>query len=324
MGKLSRRGRWQDKQQQHRDERERRVEPPAPKPADPVTESPSLQAPPPPPKPAASPRTRQTACYVDFENVFFSSVEQKHGVSVPKIARHLNRLSRAACGEGWARTAVYANWDAIVTVARHAQDDWAMMGWRTIAVPTREDYVSQRTVKNLVDFVMSMDMLEDARDQPFDHFFIVSGDKDFCEVAERLKRLRKRVTVVALQPNLSWRLREAADDYVVWGFEDITGDEPLPMQSYRRLTQAVAPLKKAEGEDPYQVLLRAVRQAERDQGTAPVPWRVIRDEYFLRMTPIGEAEADKFAHSLADAGFVTLVRRKQRNGSSEAYLSVPG
>jgi len=275
-----------------------------------------------PPSPAPR-RTTATAVYVDFENLYFGSREHHHALSIPRIARQLNRLSRAACGQGWAQTGVYANWDAIVPTNRHAQDDWAMLGWRTVAIPTREDYVSQRIVKNLVDFVMSLDMLEDARDRPFDHFFIVSGDKDFCEVAERLKRLGKRVSVVALKPDLSWRLREAADDYVVWSFEEISGDEPLPMQSYRHLTAVVSTPGRTAAEDPFQVLLRAVRMAERDQGVAPVLWTVVRDEYFLRMTEMPGTEADRFVRSLATAGFVNLASQRMRDGTTRTYVSIP-
>ncbi len=267
------------------------------------------------------PRLGTAACYVDFENLLYSSMAPGHTLSVPRIVRHLNRLGRQASGIGWNQTGVYAAWDNVVTYSRHAQDDWAMLGWRTVAVPTKEDYLSTRPVKNLVDFVMSLDMLEDARDRAWDHFFIVSGDADFCEVAERLKRLRRRVTVVALKPNLSFRLREAADDFIVWSFEDITGDEPLST-SYRRLVTPPVP-RGRQDEDPYQVLLRAVRLAERDQGVAPVTWRLIRDEYFLRMLPITEGDADRFVRELDRAGFVTVVSRRSRDGQSQVFLNIP-
>jgi hypothetical protein len=249
-------------------------------------------------------------------------VSHRHQLSITRIVRHLNRLGREATGVGWTQTAVYANWDAIVTHHRHAQDDWAMLGWRTVAVPAREDYLSQRPVKNLVDFVMSLDILEDARDRGFEHFFLVTGDADFCEVAERLKRLRRRVTVVALKPNLSFRLREASDDYIVWDFDDITGDEPMPAIAYRRVAQPRVAAGR-QGEDSYQVLMRAVRCAERDQGATPVPWRIVRDEYFLRMTPMAQEEADRFLRELDRAGFVTVITRRARDGSLQPYLSIP-
>jgi len=269
--------------------------------------------------------SRKAACYVDFENLLYSSKDHGHPVSVARIVRHLNRLGRELTGIGWNATAVYAAWDAVVAHSRHAQDDWAMMGWRTVAVPTKEDYLSKQPVKNLVDFVMSLDMLEDARDKDHDTFVIVSGDADFCEVAERLKRLGRKVIVVALKPSFSFRLREAADEHIVWSFSDITGDEPLPVQSYRRLTQGAAPASASRtvAEEPYDILRRAVRLAERDQGVSPVPWRVIRDEYFLRMTRMTEAAADDLVRLFDQEGFVTLVRRKARDGTSQAYLSIP-
>lgn len=345
MSRNNRRERWREKQEAARQERAARErapeeKPPPDKPAvapprdadKPVELPPPLpvQAPTPPPAPVSPPvpsrpaesfRSQRTTCYIDYENIFFCANEHQQKPSVPRVVRHLNRLSREVSGTGFSQTAVYANWDGIVTQARHGQDDWAMLGWRTINVPTREDYLSRRTIKNMVDFVMSLDMLEDARDRNFDHFFIVSGDADFCEVVERLKRLGRRVTVISLRPNLSFRLREAADECIVWSLDEIVGDEAMPVTSYRRLTQP--PNHAPPPEDPYQALRRAVRLAERDQGMGPVAWSVIRDEYFLKMVRMSAPEADRFTRELARAGFATLVYRRQRDGSQHAYLSLP-
>jgi hypothetical protein len=142
-------------------------------------------------------------------------------------------------------------------------------------------------------------------------------------VTERLKRLGRRVTVVSLRPNLSFRLREAADECVVWSLEEIVGEETMPVTSYRRLVQPPHHHQPTASEDPYQALRRAVRLAERDQGVEPVAWPVIRDEYFLKMVRMTETEADKFTRELARAGFATLVFRRQRDGSQHAFLSLP-
>jgi uncharacterized LabA/DUF88 family protein len=269
------------------------------------------------------PRKMLNACYIDFENVFFSAHEQGFRPSVPRMVRQLNRLSRQRGGEGWASTGVYAHWDALAAQARHVQDDWAMLGWQTVAVPTREDYVSRRTVKNLVDFVMSLDMLEHARDRGYHHFCIVSGDSDFCEVVERLKRLGRRVTVVSLRPSLSLRLSEAADECIIWGVPDISGVDSLPEAAYRRFEEVVRGPGRAVGEDPFQVLMRAVRMAERDQGVAPVSWVIIRDEYFRKMASMSEDESDRFADMLSRAGFLTMVRKRGKDGKSHTYVSIP-
>ncbi|HEY3998667.1 MAG TPA: NYN domain-containing protein [Candidatus Xenobia bacterium] len=330
----SRRERWREKQEASQKARQEREEPradPAHEPAEPVKTPAVPSKPSPPPVPESAPvdvkhaestRSHRTACYVDYENIFFCATEHQQKPSVARIVRHLNRLSREVCGMGFVRTRVYANWDGIVTQSRHGEDDWAMLGWNTVNVPTREDYASRRTIKNMVDFVMSLDMLEDGRDQSFDHVFLVSGDADFCEVVERLKRLSRKVTVVALRPNLSYRLREAADEYIVWSLEEITGDDAMPVTSYRRLAQTGSP-SHPPTEDPYQALRRAVRLAERDQGIVPVAWPVIRDEYFLKMVRMSTVEADRFTKELAQAGFANLVYRRHRDGSQNAYLSLP-
>ena len=268
-------------------------------------------------------RPGTSACYIDFENVFYTAVQHGARPAVLRMVRHLNRLIRQTTGEGWSQTAVYAHWDAMATHARNAQDEWAMLGWRTVGVPAREDLTSNRVVKNMVDFVMSLDMLEDARDRGYEHITIVSGDSDFCEVVERLKRLGRKVTVVALRPNLSLRLSEAADECVVWGLQDIVGDESLPEASYRRFEELVKTPRRAQGEEPYQVLLRAVRLAERDQGITPVAWVTIRDEYFRRMVTMAQDEADRFVDMLAEAGFVSLVRQRGRDGRSRTWLNIP-
>jgi uncharacterized LabA/DUF88 family protein len=281
---------------------------------------------------ASSPRPRShdrrshfTACFVDFENLFFTASRHHEVLSVPRVAKLLSQLSRRACGDGWAYTQVYANWDGVVTESRHAQDDWSIMGYSTCNVPTREDYLTNRTVKNLVDFRMSLDMLELARDNPhWDHFVIVSGDGDFCEVAERLKRLRRRVWVVALKPSLSYRLGQAAEEHFVWSFEDVCGPHGLPSPSYSRMVASSSPAG-AEGtgsEDLYQALLRLVRKAVRDHHVPAVLWSVVRDEYLCRSVRIAPAKADEVAHQLHQGGFVSLVKQT-RNGKSDLYISVP-
>ncbi|MEW6279534.1 MAG: NYN domain-containing protein [Candidatus Eremiobacterota bacterium] len=287
--------------------------PPEPAPPEPRIEFTLPQAP-------LAPTGVQTVCFLDFENFFYSSHAHGRPVSIPKLTRVLQRLSREAVGDGFAFTAVYAGWDAISAKARHAQDEWAMMGWRTVTVPTKEDLVSQRAVKNMVDFVMSLDLLEAARDHPdWSHFFIASGDSDFCEVVERLKRLRRRVTVVALKPSLSYRLQAAADDYVVCNLEDVSGPEVLPTP-YRILPGE--PRRKGE-QEPYQILREAISLAEQDQGTRPVPWRLVRDRFFLPSVRMNPEEADQFAREWAEAGFLDLASRKGADGRIQAYISIP-
>lgn len=273
------------------------------------------------PAPAAPQQSKITVCFVDFENFFYSSYTHGRPVSVSKLARVLNRLSRDACGDGFAHTAVYAGWDAISAKARHAQDEWAMHGWRTVAVPTKEDLVSQRVIKNMVDFILSLDVLEAARDHlDWEHFFIASGDSDFCEVVERLKRLRRKVTVVSLKPSLSYRLQNAADDYIVCTLDDVSGAEVLPTP-YRRLP-AEAPRRKGE-QEPYQILVECISLAEQDQNVRPVPWRVVRDKFFLTHVRMNPEEADQFARDWAQAGFLDLTSRKGPGNRTEAYISIP-
>lgn len=272
------------------------------------------------PPPQTTQKSAITVCFVDFENFFYSSHTHGRPVSVSKLARVLNRLSRDACGDGFAHTAVYAGWDAISAKARHAQDEWAMHGWRTVAVPTKEDLVSQRAIKNMVDFILSLDVLESARDHPeWEHFFIASGDSDFCEVVERLKRLRRKVTVVSLKPSLSYRLQTAADDYIVCTLDDVSGAEVLPTP-YRRLP--AEPRRKGE-QEPYQILVECIGLAEQDHGTRPVPWRLVRDKFFLAHVQMNPEEADQFAREWAQAGFLDLVNRKGPTSRVEAYISIP-
>jgi uncharacterized LabA/DUF88 family protein len=261
---------------------------------------------------------------VDFENLFFGARKHNETLCIPKIVRLLNRLSREIAGEGFMKTAVYANWDMILPESRRAQDDWALVGWRTVAVPTREDYWSGRTVKNLVDFVMALDIIEDARDFGWEVFFILSGDNDFAEVAERLKRLRRRVIVLSLKPSLGLRLQEAADEVIVLKWEEITGDEPPPVDTYRTLQKRMQDGRPAKRDRPdeFQALLRAVGEAEKEQGRRPVPWAVVRDEYFLREIAMTPAAADEFVQSLAKAGFVSLVRRSIPGRGAHTYVTI--
>ena len=292
------------------------VEPPPPAPTaeEPARERPGVR----PPGPGV-----RTACYVDFENLFHTVATEGRNFNVAAAARSLTRLSRQICGEGFAHTAVYANWDKVSTRARYVQNDWAQVGWRTVAVSTLEDHVSGRAVKNLVDFVMSLDMLEDARDRGWEHFVLVSGDADFCEVVERLKRLRRRVTVVSLKRCMSYRLNQAADSVVLWEPEDISGKDGFPLQVPRRVPRTPPGLRRNPDADEFDLLRTALAVAEREVGPGGVDWETLRDEYYLPLARCAPEVADGFVRDLAEAGFVILERRRVRDGSSRHYLSIP-
>lgn len=296
--------------------------PPAPAPPAPVLEAPRPAERPPAPRPVER-KPVLTACYVDFENLFYNILKLNRAFNAASAARSLTRLSREVCGEGFAHTAVYANWDTLTTSARFAQNDWAQVGWRTVEVPTREDQISGRTVKNLVDFVMSLDILEDARDRGYDHFFVVSGDADFCEVVERLKRLRRRVTVVSLRNALSYRLNQAADQSVLWEPEEISGKDSFPLTPPRRAPRVSPGLQRQPDRTELDMLRDAVRRAEEETGAGPIAWEVIRDEYYMPMARCDADEADALVRDLAAAGFVLLEPRRQANGSKRVYLRLP-
>lgn len=305
---------------------------PEPRPSPPAR-APEVAAPVPPPPPVPEPAPRPavreprkpvlTACYVDFENLFYNILGMKRAFNAASAARSLTRLSREVCGEGFAHTAVYANWDTLTTHSRFAQNDWAQVGWRTVEVPSREDQISSRVVKNLVDFVMSLDILEDARDRGYDHFFIVSGDADFCEVVERLKRLRRRVTVVSLAKALSYRLNQAADQSILWEPEEISGKDAFPLTPPRRAPRVSPGLKHQPDRDELEMLRDAVRRAEAETGAGPVPWEIIRDEYYRPMAGGDPEEADVLVRSFAEAGFVLLEHRRLANGSKRYFLRLP-
>jgi len=260
---------------------------------------------------------------VDFENLFYHCQQKQRSFSVSRAARSLTRLSREVQGEGFAHTAVYANWDRLSSHSRYAQSGWAELGWRTVAVPSREDTLSGRNVKNLVDFIMSLDILEDARDRGYEHFFLVSGDADFCEVVERLKRLRRRVTMVSLTSGASYRLREAADQCVLWELEDISGEESYPLKPSRQAPRGPQLPQPSPADDEFEVLKLAYRQARAEQSQGPLQWELIRDQYYLPMLGRGDtAEADLFIRQLAEYGYVTLQPQRTLRGDLRHRLDL--
>jgi uncharacterized LabA/DUF88 family protein len=261
---------------------------------------------------------------VDFENLFYSVAATQRSFSVARAVRDLNHLSRQICGEGFAHTAVYANWDSITAQSRFAQNDWAQVGWRTVAVPTREDRVSDRLVKNLVDFVMSMDMLEDARDRGYDCFVVVSGDADFCEVVERLKRLRRKVVVVSLRQPLSYRLSQAADRFVTWEVEEVSGKDTFPLKTAEKPPRISPGLRRDPDADELELLRTAQNLAQDATGSAMVDWETVRDEYYLAMARCAPEEADALVRDLARAGFVILEQRRVRDGTIRNFMRIPG
>ncbi len=273
--------------------------------------------------PEAPPSPIRTACYVDFENLFYRVAESGREFNTPRAVRSLNALSRRICGEGFAHTAVYANWDSLTARARFAQNDWAQVGWRTVAVPTREDHVSDRTVKNLVDFVMSLDILEEARDRGFEHFFLVTGDADFCEVVERLKRLHRQVTVVALKTSMSYRLRQAADRFFLWEIEEISGKATFPLRPAQRPPRVSRGLRRDPDASELELLRQALSAAQDDVGGAQVDWETVRDDYYLPLAGCAPEEADSLVRDLAQAGFVLLEPQRVRDGSRRHFLRIP-
>jgi len=268
-------------------------------------------------------RLQRTACYVDFENLFYNVAETGRNFSVARAVRDLNHLSRQICGEGYVHTAVYANWDSISARSRHAQDDWAQVGWRTVAVPTREDQVSKRLVKNMVDFVMSLDILEDARDRDFDCFVVVSGDADFCEVVERLKRLHRKVVVVSLRPPLSYRLGQAADRCVTWELEDVSGKDTFPIRTAERPPRTSPGRHRHPGATELDLLRTALSEAREITGLAVVDWETVRDDFYVPLARCGPEEADSLVRGLAQAGFVVLEPRRVRDGTVRNFLKIP-
>jgi len=268
-------------------------------------------------------RLVRTACYVDFENLFYRVVESGREFNTPRAVRSLVALSRKVCGEGFAHTAVYANWDSITASARFAQNDWAQVGWRTVAVPTREDQVSGRVVKNLVDFVMSLDILEEARDRGFEHLFLVTGDADFCEVVERLKRLRRRVTVVALKSSMSYRLGQAADRVFLWEIDEISGKATFPLRPAQRPPKVSPGLRRNPDASELDLLRQALSAAQDDVGGAQVDWETVRDDYYLPLARCAPEEADSLVRGLAEAGFVLLEPQRVRDGSWRHFLRIP-
>jgi len=269
------------------------------------------------------PRLVRTACYVDFENLFYRVVESGREFNTPRAVRSLVALSRKVCGEGFTHTAVYANWDSITASARFAQNDWAQVGWRTVAVPTREDQVSDRVVKNLVDFVMSLDILEEARDRGFEHLFLVTGDADFCEVVERLKRLRRQVTVVALKSSMSYRLRQAADRVFLWEVDEIAGKATFPLRPAQRPPKVSPGLRRDPDASELDLLRQALAAAQDDVGGAQVDWETVRDDYYLPLARCAPEEADALVRDLAHAGFILLEPQRVRDGSWRNFLRIP-
>lgn len=294
------------------------------KPIKPVMPSAPIQVAPAPTaiKPA-TPRLIRTACYVDFENLFYQCQKKQRNFSVSKATRSLTRLSREIQGEGFAHTAVYANWDQISSHSRYAQSSWAELGWHTVTVPSREDRVSGRMVKNLVDFVMSLDILEDARDRGYEHIFLVSGDADFCEVVERVKRHGHSITAVSLGEAISYRLREAADQTVLWEMEDVSGSDTYPLAPARTPPRGPQLPVRPQNADEFKLLQIAYQEARTDQRQGPIIWEQVRDEYYLPMLGCSDkSEADLFIRTLTEAGFVTLKSQRTLRGEIQHQLTL--
>ena len=144
--------------------------------------------------------TAETAIFWDYENVRESA--KKMGSQTTPVAESIVEYSKS---QGHVRVkAVYANW-------RRENESVAKtlysMGFEPIHISLRK--------ANSVDVKLAVDCLTAAYQYPnIKNFIIVTADKDFIPLANALKSLERRVTLVGRAETASDELIMSADQFI--------------------------------------------------------------------------------------------------------------
>ncbi|MCU0726623.1 MAG: NYN domain-containing protein [Planctomycetes bacterium] len=156
----------------------------------------------------------RVALFLDYENIRHST---EHGFSPPPSAQVLcEKLYELATRFGRVLMAnAYADWQVAAIDPREFRR--RMIEPRLVLTKENGD---DRT-----DITMSLDALETLYDEPaIDVYVIASGDSDFHDLLQRLRRRGKRIVVCGARSDTGRELIRSADKYVP--LDDLLGVRP--------------------------------------------------------------------------------------------------
>jgi len=225
----------------------------------------------------------RVAVYIDFDNIVISRYAQVHpknqrenlsridAIKLGDDAELAKRLEQATVDIG--AILDYATSFGSVVISR-AYADWSAVvnaRYRQQLINRAVDLVQLFPTsgqKNGADIRLAIDAVEDLFRLPdITHVVIVAGDSDYIALAQRSKRLGRRVIGIGVAGSTSESLAAACDEFADYDTlvdaDDEPEEEPKPiLTATEPVAKEVAPKKKAQNApDPKRAAGRLLRKS---------------------------------------------------------------
>jgi len=172
----------------------------------------------------------QVAIYIDFDNVVISRYDELHGPHAFRDDRASSRNPSAVVRKRLSEAQL--NLDAIIDFASsfgtaaitRAYADWSSpihASYREQALRRSIDLVQlfpMTGTKNGADIRLAIDVIDDLSRYPaLSHVVVVAGDSDYVALAQRCKRLGRRVIGIGAARSVGQYWRRACDEFRLYG-----------------------------------------------------------------------------------------------------------
>lgn len=267
----------------------------------------------------------RVAVYVDFENLVISLYDATHGEGSwrrddPRKAGDAHRAKLQAARLDIDAIVDYAASLGIVTICR-AYCDWTVPAFAAYgAALTRRsvDLVQMFPMsgtKNGADIRLAVDALEDLERFPYlTHLLVAAGDSDYVPLAQKARRLDRRVIGVGVAGSVGRYWELACDEFRQYDAlatlddDEDDEDEPAPQeqaepakQGRKKAAKQTAPAEASTDEKPAQgaargrdgadpartarkVLVRALKLGHEQRADDWVPLSLVKN-LMLRLAP---------------------------------------
>jgi len=242
------------------------------------------------------PLDSRVAVYIDFDNIVISRYNQVHGNSRVKlrdmklddegVERKLEEatvdigaiLDYATSFGNVAISRAYADWSVPVNASYQKQ----LIGR---AVDLTQMFPTVTSMKNGADIRLAVDVMEDLFRLPdITHVVIVAGDSDYIALAQRCKRLGRRVIGVGVAGSTSTSLADACDEFA--NYDDLPGlddDTDVLEEVVGSIADAPPPIAPASKRAPKSAASAAAPQPNQKKAA---------NQLFIRALKLGHAKED--------------------------------
>jgi hypothetical protein len=240
----------------------------------------------------------QVAVYFDFDNIVISRYDELHGrgafkkddardlPSSPAVQQRL-RAARVDIGA----VMDYASTFGPVAISR-AYANWATpinAGYDEDLLRSSVDLVQMFTLsgsKNGADIRLAIDVIDDLARHPYlTHVLVVAGDSDYVSLAQRCRRLGRKVIGVGAARSVGKYWELACDEFRYYG------NLPTVSSTVERVASEVAAADGAEAKDADGLLVRAAKLQHAKSASDWIPASGLKS-LMLRLSPAFD-EADE-------------------------------